>query len=153
MLPRTSEVNHIHVRSVLFSSIVNVGDTDNFSAFSQALAIQKYEPTYDNTLKFLVDFPKYQVFRLPRPTPVLPSEVQMESFNDPAYIRVNSIDIFGVSTAAMLHIGGIQRIDLESRVKHIRDYRDNPDPKNLSFVQYAPTSRDSSQTNGDGGGN
>ncbi|MCQ6267466.1 spore germination protein GerPE [Fictibacillus sp. WQ 8-8] len=141
MIPRTSEVNHIHIRSMLFSSIVNIGDTDQFAAFSQALAIQKYEPTFDLALSGLINFPNYQAFTIPRPRPTPPKEVTMESYNDPAYIRVGVIDILGISTAAMLHIGGIQNIDLESRVKHIRDYRTNPDPKNLAIVPVSPVSR------------
>ncbi|KSU80914.1 spore germination protein PE [Fictibacillus enclensis] len=141
MIPRTSEVNHIHIRSVLFSSIVNVGDTDEHTAFSRAIAIQKYEPEFNPTLNNLLDFPRYQIFTMVRPPAIPPKEVVMESYHDPAFIKVNSIDIFGISTAAMLHIGGIQNIDLESRVKHVRDYRTNPDPKNLSIVPFATVSR------------
>ncbi|MCK6255701.1 spore germination protein GerPE [Fictibacillus sp. KIGAM418] len=141
MIPRTSEVKHINIRSILFSSIVNIGDTDQFAAFSQALAIQKYEPTYDSALSGIINFPNYQAFTIPRPRVTPPKEVTMESYNDPAYIRVGVIDILGISAAAMLHVGGIQNIDLESRVKHIRDYRTNPDPKNLELVTLSPVSR------------
>ncbi|MGG1574781.1 spore germination protein GerPE [Fictibacillus sp. NRS-1165] len=141
MIPRTSEVNHIHVRSILFSSVVNVGDTGRLAAFSQALAIQKYEPTFDSALSGLINFPNYQAFTIPRPRPAPPKEVTMQSFNDPAYIRVGTVDILGISAAGILHIGGIHHIDLESRVKHIRNYRTNPDPKNLDIVSVPPVGR------------
>jgi spore germination protein PE len=148
MIPRTSDVNHIHIRSVLFSSIVNVGDTVEHTAFSRAIAIQKYEPEFNTALSNLIDYPKYQIFTMVRPPAIPPKEVVMESYHDPAFIKVNSIDIFGISTAAMLHIGGIQNIDLESRVKHVRDYRTNPDPKNLSIVPFAPVSRNKREPKG-----
>lgn len=56
--------------------------------------------------------------------------VNMEIFNQNPVIKVNSIKVTGVSSAAVMQIGSTETIHTESKVKHIRKLLDDKSKKN-----------------------
>lgn len=113
---RTSIVNSIRVLSLQFSSIIQAGDSVGIAARSQVLAVQRQKADYLGNEGNLAQFPIFSQ-RLPE----LPDESVSFRKTDPhPEIRVDSITIYGMSTAAVLQIGSNRTIDLETRTKHIR---------------------------------
>ncbi|EIT84709.1 GerPE protein [Fictibacillus macauensis ZFHKF-1] len=137
MLPRLAQVQHIKLNSVLLSSVVNVGDTGEIRSQARAIALQKFTPTFSQELVKKVDFANYQTFQIPRPQPTQPNGVQMSIENRYPVIEVGSIRIIGMSTCGILHVGNVGEVDLEARVKQIREYESNPDTNSLAIVPFA----------------
>jgi spore germination protein PE len=126
MMYRTSVVDCIILNSLANSGVLQTGDTDKINSFSAALAIQR-ESTKFGT--FNVPYSKYKVFSQPVLVPVCPVYKVKQTYHANPYIRVGKIDILGVSSSSILHIGSVNDIKLQSRVKHIRNFFTNPYPE------------------------
>jgi len=123
---RTSVVDCVIVNSVADSGVIQTGDSEKINSYSAALAIHRENAKFGT---FDVPLSKYKVFSQPVLVPVCPSIKIKQTFNANPYIRVEKVDILGVSTSALLHIGSVNDITLQSRLKHIRHFFTHPYPE------------------------
>jgi spore germination protein PE len=116
MIKRMSCVNQIHIISILNSSILQIGDSCHIAAKDKIMAVQREYPFF-----FAQEgrFEDYLTFT--ETLPVQPLEfINMGTIHEGPAIKVNRIDIIGVSTAALVHIGSTETFSAESRVINIR---------------------------------
>ncbi|EKN70283.1 spore germination protein [Neobacillus bataviensis LMG 21833] len=117
MLTRISSVDHLEVKQVVFSSVLQLGDSCILNGFSRALAVQR------ETEIFYGDegnFPSYRIFKKPLPLPPITESISFLRHNINPIIKVNNIDVTAVSNSSILHVGNSQTVSMEVRVKHIR---------------------------------
>ncbi|WP_066068437.1 spore germination protein GerPE [Neobacillus soli] len=117
MLKRTSFVDKIHIDIVSYSSILQIGDSSIVNGLSRALAVQR-EAEID--FGYEGSFSAYPVFTEPIPFQPLNEPVTLLTHNPTPLIKVNKIDIIGISSASILHVGNSKHISMEARIKHIR---------------------------------
>jgi spore germination protein PE len=116
-------VNEIKLNSLTSASVLQSGDTEKIESYSAVIAVQR-ESTFFGT--FDLHFKDYDLFEQKVLVPVCPSVKVKKTFNANPFIQVGKVDIIGVSSSSVLHIGSVQKITLQSRVKHIRNYMKNP---------------------------
>ncbi|MEH7073669.1 spore germination protein GerPE [Neobacillus drentensis] len=117
MLQRTSFVDIIKVKTASFSSAVQLGDSCIINGLSKALAVQReVEEFYGNEGNLSL----YRAFS--EPIPFLPiNEAYTYSRQNPnPLIKVGKIEIIGISSASLLHVGSSRHVSMEARVMHIR---------------------------------
>ena len=117
LFKRTSIVKDIHVRSVSSSSVFLIGDSTHITPRTRALAVQRQAELFYGKEG---DFNQYPVFNKPMLKPKTFEQVTFSKYNISPFIKVNHIDILGVSASSVLHIGSTKTYDAEARVKHIR---------------------------------
>lgn len=119
---RTSYVQSIHVDTVSFASIIQLGDSTMINGFSRALAVQREaELFYGNEGNFSV----YPIFSEPIPVPPITENLSMQINNTlSSSIKVNNINIIGISSSSVLHVGNSETVQMEVRIKHIRQLLD-----------------------------
>ncbi|MFS0824241.1 spore germination protein GerPE [Bacillus sp. 1P02SD] len=116
-MKRLSVVDYIRINAVLFSSIVEVGDTRRIAPFTQALAFQKEVPLFFSNEGSLSAFP---FFKRELPKVKIEDEITMNTFHQNPVIKVNTVRILGISSSSVLQIGSTVEIESKSKVKHIR---------------------------------
>lgn len=117
MLQRTSCVDTIDIKIVSFSSTVQLGDSCIINGLSRALALQREtELFYGNE----GNLSPYRVFSEPIPFLPITEPFTYSRHNPNPLIKVNKIDIIGISSSSLLHVGNSGHVSMESRVKHIR---------------------------------
>jgi spore germination protein PE len=121
MLSRFSKVNHIKINSVSISSVTQIGDSRMINGFSRALAVQREAEIF---LENEGNFSNYPVFSEPIPLPPIDEPLDYQRINLVPCIRVSNIDITGVSTSSVVHIGSSDHVYMEARIKHIRQLFD-----------------------------
>jgi len=117
MLPRTSQIENIRVKIASYSSVVQLGDSCIINSFSRALAVQRQADTfYGNEGNFGI----HRVFSELIPLPIITENLTIRQHYLNPVIKVKNIDIIGVSSASLLHVGNTQHVSVEVRVKHVR---------------------------------
>jgi spore germination protein PE len=117
MLQRLSYVDHVNVKIVSFASILQIGDSQIINKLSKALAVQREaEVFYENE----GNLSEYRVFNEPISFLPINESISFVRQNINPIIKVNHIDITGISSSSMLNIGSSRHISMEARVKHIR---------------------------------
>ncbi len=124
MLKRTSIVDQIKIDSVIFSSVFQIGDSQQIQGFSRALAVQReQEEFYGNEGEFSA-FPIFSELITFQPdVETIVSSTQ----NINPVLKVRSIDILGVSSSSVVHLGNTCNVSMEARVKHIRQLLPRPE--------------------------
>ncbi|GLB58846.1 spore germination protein GerPE [Cytobacillus sp. NCCP-133] len=117
MLNRTSFVDKINIDTMSFSSVFEIGDSCSIQGFSRAIALQR-EAEYFNTREG--NYSVYPIFSEPIPLLPIEEELTIHTSQLNPIIKVQTIDIIGVSSSSIVHIGNSGNISMESRVKHIR---------------------------------
>jgi spore germination protein PE len=129
MFQRTSWVDRINVNIVSFSSVVQLGDSCIINGFSRALAVQREaEIFYGNE----GNYANYPVFYETIPLPTITEPITILRHNQTPLIKVNNIDIIGISSSSMLHVGNSNHVSEEVRVKHIRQLLSSGDEQGQS---------------------
>ncbi|GGB68230.1 spore germination protein GerPE [Fictibacillus barbaricus] len=123
---RTSVVDCVIVNSVVDTGVLQTGDSEKINSYSAALAIHRENTKFGT---FDVPLSKYKVFSQSVLVPVCPSIKTKQTYNANPYIRVGKINILGISSSALLHIGSVNDMTLQSRVKHIRHFFTHPYPE------------------------
>ncbi|MBP1947289.1 spore germination protein GerPE [Virgibacillus litoralis] len=125
MQKRTASVRHIRVHGLTYSGIFNIGDTLNARPKSRGIAIQKEGATFvgDEGLHFN----KFSLFQRDANWPTNATGVQKNTLNHSNVIKVGNISILGVSQSSILHIGNLNELSAEARVKHFRQYTTDTD--------------------------
>ncbi|MGJ7919532.1 spore germination protein GerPE [Neobacillus sp. LXY-4] len=122
MLKRTSFVDSIKVDSVLFSSIIQLGDSTYIQGGNRAIAVQRQQEIFWGQEG---NFRQFRVFSEPIPLPLITESFAMQIVNPPVVcIKVRNIDIIGVSSSSIVHVGNNKSIQMEARIKHIRQLSD-----------------------------
>ncbi|MBS4188827.1 spore germination protein GerPE [Bacillus sp. FJAT-49705] len=117
MFRRTSIVDEVKIGTMFYSSIFEIGDSSIIQGFSRALAVQREQETfYGNEGNFNI----YPVFTQPIPLQPVEISIPMYTENLNPIIKVNHININGVSVASVVHIGSSNHVSMETRIKHIR---------------------------------
>ncbi|WP_026574480.1 spore germination protein GerPE [Bacillus sp. UNC438CL73TsuS30] len=117
MLQRTSNVDQLNVMVLSYSSIIQLGDSCIVNGFSRAIAVQREaERFYGNE----GNFSTYTVFKKTIPLPPINEAISFIPHNPKPMIKVKNIDIIGISSSSILHVGNSRNISMEARVKHIR---------------------------------
>ncbi|OEH91672.1 spore germination protein GerPE [Bacillus solimangrovi] len=114
---RVSHVGKIDLNALSFTSTFEIGDSCQIFAFSRVFAVQRQEQIFYSEEGNFSEFP---IFNRLLPHLVTTEPIVMRRNNISKKICVNNLDILGVSTASILHIGSTRCIINESRVKHIR---------------------------------
>jgi spore germination protein PE len=117
MFQRTSWVDRINVNIVSFSSVVQVGDSCIINGFSRALAVQREAEIFFGNES---NYANYPVFYKTIPLPTITEPITILRHNQNPLIKVKNIDIIGISSSSMLHVGNSNHVSEEVRVKHIR---------------------------------
>lgn len=126
-MQRISVVDFIYVNAVSFSSILEIGDSKKITPVSQALAVQREVPVFFTNEG---NFSKYPFFSEELPKVKVTETVNMNVFNQNPIIKVDSIRVTGVSSAAVMQVGSTETIHSESKVKHIRKLLDEKSKRN-----------------------
>ncbi|WP_374721203.1 spore germination protein GerPE [Peribacillus tepidiphilus] len=117
MLSRTSHVETVSLKSVLFSSVFQIGDTSFIDGSTKALAVQREKDIFFGTEGNFNDYP---VFSYPTVfIPINENMILMKNNQNPL-IKVRNIDVLAVSFSSILGIGNANSVRMQSRIKHIR---------------------------------
>ncbi|KAA9027511.1 spore germination protein GerPE [Niallia endozanthoxylica] len=130
---RTSKVDSLKVDSSALSSVIQIGDSTCITAFSRAIAVQRQNELFYSNEGNFNSFPIFS-FQLPIEPIVEPITIGSTSLHP--LIKVGSIDIIGMSSAAVLHIGNSRHFQGESRTLHIRQL-EHVDENNEKKVEQA----------------
>lgn len=114
---RTSKVDSLKVDSAALSSVIQIGDSTFITAFSRAIAVQRQKELFYSNEGNFNSFPIFS-YQLPIEPIVEPITIGSTSLHP--LIKVGSIDITGITSAAVLHIGSSRNFQGESRTLHIR---------------------------------
>ncbi|WP_407271675.1 spore germination protein GerPE [Radiobacillus sp. PE A8.2] len=118
MNKRTAQLGAMKITSVTISSCCEIGDLNYFTPRSNAIAVQKQDTTFSDEGYEFEDYSIFQRQAARHIQPPLP--VTQKTFHHVPRINVESVAILGVSTSSIMQVGGINEIDAEARVKHIR---------------------------------
>ncbi|MBM7586474.1 spore germination protein PE [Bacillus pakistanensis] len=116
MLHRYSVVNRIILDTLSFSSVLEIGDSNNIRSSSKVYAVQREQELFYGSEGNFND----PIFTEPIPLPPLVFDVAIQKINERPNIVVNCIDITGVSSASVVQIGQTCDAYSEARVKNIR---------------------------------
>lgn len=113
---RYSIVNDIKVRTLSFSSVLEIGDSTEIFAQQKAFAVQREREIFFSSEGDFSQHPIYSetIPLLPPPAPVNFTKI------DERPIVVHRLDITGASFSSIIHIGQTCNVYMESRVKNIR---------------------------------
>lgn len=121
MITRTSVVNSLQVDSISFSSIIQIGDSSYIQGSSRAIAVQREKELFFGNEG---DFNSYPIFLKPIHVIPMNESISIQTQNLKPMIKVNHINIIGISASSVFQIGSNESINMESRVKHIRHLLD-----------------------------
>ncbi|QHE51384.1 spore germination protein GerPE [Pontibacillus sp. HMF3514] len=124
MNKRISRVGDIRVISLIYSSIIEIGDAVEATPNSRALAVQKEGAIFTDR-----DFPFNEFPVFTEPYPYFSKKITIDQERVPCnpYIDVKSVHIEGISSSSILQVGNLEYLDAESRVKHFRILREEND--------------------------
>lgn len=122
-MPRTSVVGSIRMHAVTSASALQVGDLDKFAARSRALAVQRQVSHF---LENEGDLRQFALFSRPIPQPPMTEQVRIDFFNEDPYIRAERIRVISAAASSLVHVGAVRQMELEARVKHIRQFVNAP---------------------------
>lgn len=117
MLQRSSSVKNIKITNASISSVIQLGDSSIINGLNRAIAVQRELQLF---LGDEGDFSTYSIFQRPFIFPQDKEEVTISSYHQNPMIKVNTINVIAFSSSSILHVGNTQSINMEARVKHIR---------------------------------
>ena len=115
MLKRYSIVNSLEGVTLAFSSLYQIGDSQNINALSKAYAVQR-EKEFFLTSEGTFDS---EVFTSPIELPRINPNIRVNRLNL-CPIKVNTMYIRATSFSSIIHIGNTCNVYMEGRVKNIR---------------------------------
>lgn len=127
MMPRTTKVKQIRINSISRSSIFQIGDAKEIEPNADILAVQK-EGGVSSDKGFELE--QYPIFRTTLQTISDPEIVVGDHCHHYPNISVNTIDITGASSSAIVQLGSNKKIDSLARQKHIRILKDENEEDN-----------------------
>jgi spore germination protein PE len=128
MFKRYSIVNKLDGITLSFSSLYQVGDSQNINAVSFAYAVQR-EKEFFLTSEGSFDS---RVFQAPLDKPSIDPAVRVSRLNL-CPIKVDQVFIRATAFSSIVHIGNTSNVAMESRVKHIRQLESKIDEDPQTF--------------------
>ena len=120
MLSRTSHVNKLLVKNVVFSSILQIGDSTYVDSTSHALAVLQEDS--DFSAEDEDDFSLHPIFNYRSPIPVISEKFTMITTHLSPKICVNNIEILAVSTSSLVQIGNAQHVRKSNRLNNMTKF-------------------------------
>lgn len=117
MLERSSSVDKIKVTTVSFSSIIQLGDSTIINGLNRALAVQREKELFFGNEG---SYAPYRIFSEPIPIPTITEPITIQQHQVNPIIKVHNINVLGFSSSSILHVGNSKHINMEARIKHIR---------------------------------
>lgn len=117
MFQRISKVKSFTTQSILFSALIQIGDSSYIDGTSHALAMQRRS---DIIYDYEPQFTDYKVFAYPTVFPIIDEPLQIRFENPCPFINVGNIRLIGASTASVASVGQVGHIRMISRIKHVR---------------------------------
>ena len=132
MFKRYSIVNKLEGVTLAFSSVYQIGDSENVFAQSRAYAVQR-EKEFFLTSEGSFDS---RVFQAPIVLPSIDPTVRVNRLNL-CPIKVNNMNIGFTSFSSVIHIGNTSRVYMETRVKNIRqlEKQNGEEPKTIESIE------------------
>jgi spore germination protein PE len=96
---------------------LEIGDSTFTQGFSRAIAVQREAEAFIGNE---ADFKSYSSFQIPIPFSPITENISMHSQQLNPIIKVQNIDVIGVSASSILQIGSAEHVSMEARVDHIR---------------------------------
>ncbi|QDP39756.1 spore germination protein GerPE [Radiobacillus deserti] len=119
MKKRISRVRKVTIATISYSSFFEVGDASAFQPKTNAIAVQKSGRPHSTDKGF--PFERYSIFSEEVQVKGLPlTPFSYSSNHHQPFIDVNQVQVLGVSSSSLYQIGSLNRIEAESRIKHIR---------------------------------
>lgn len=110
------------MNSLASTAVLEIGDSVNIRPMSRALAVQReYQLFFDEE----GDLDQFPIFEESLPQPSIYDNVNMRIHNDIPVVKVHHIKITGAAFSAVVHIGSTNNIEAQSRIKHIRQLKDD----------------------------
>lgn len=122
MHSRYVQVLNTAINSLAFSSIFNIGDTVHFNPTFNAIAVQREGAAWNDD--YDLAFEDFSLFQREASWIEKELPVAMQRYHRNGRINVGNVSITGVSESSSVHIGGLQHINAEARIKHIRKLKD-----------------------------
>lgn len=117
MFHRMSKVNSVKINSLGSASLLQLGDSEYIHNVTHALAIHREKELFFGN----EENPEvYSIFNRLYPLTSTSNPVIMQASSLHPIIKVNSVNVFVLSSSAALHIGNTGCIEADTRVKHIR---------------------------------
>ncbi|WP_159462170.1 spore germination protein GerPE [Halobacillus sp. Marseille-P3879] len=113
---RLADVHHVNAHTITIGSGLLIGDLGHFRPRSDVLAVQEETKVLSDWTD-LTDYPIYTAKLSP---PKAPIRIETQFIHHYPTIQVKHVHVTGASTAGLVQIGGIDYVDGESRLKHIR---------------------------------
>lgn len=124
---RKTAVGELSVVSMENTCVVEIGDSEQLSPLSRALAVQRERAIYRVDEFNLED---YSLFRRPVDHPAATETILIRRNRQQPDIRVGSIRMIALSSASVVQLGSGRNLHAEARVKHIRHlFREGADGK------------------------
>ncbi|PRS07834.1 spore gernimation protein GerPE [Bacillus atrophaeus] len=120
MLKRLSHLRFAKINSIGISSVFQAGDTNEIDMNVKVFAVQRYIPLYE-AKEGSFNRDEYQIFQQPAVKPLPETGIQSAFCHEVPSIRVRSVNIQGVSSSSVFHIGSASAVYGDARVKHIRE--------------------------------
>lgn len=117
---RTSYVGDIHILSLDIASNLEIGDTTMIESFARVLALQREEEIFYSNEG---DFSQYNIFIEPVEFQPISENIFFESTSTNPFINVKKLNVKFVSTTSVIQIGSNKQAYMESRIKHIRQLK------------------------------
>ena len=128
---RSSVVDYINIKNVIFSSNIIVGDSNKMEMDSRIIAIQRQQEIFYG---YEAPFENFPIFTEVIPIPPITEELHFQRFNADPVIKVGTINVLGFSTSTVLQVGNTKDIYLESRIHHLRQL--NPQSKEEALTTF-----------------
>jgi spore germination protein PE len=128
MFKRYSIVNKLDGITLSFSSLYQVGDSQNINALSFAYAVQR-EKEFFLTSEGSFDS---RVFQAPLERPSIDPAVRVSRLNL-CPIKVDQVYVRATAFSSIVHVGNTSNVAMESRVKHIRQLETKIDEDPQTF--------------------
>lgn len=128
MMKRYSIVNKLDGITLAFSSLYQIGDSQNICARSMAYAVQREKEF------FLTSEGSFEsdVFQNPIHLPAINPDIRVSRLNL-CPIKVDNMHIRATSSSSIIHIGNTCNVYMEARVKNIRQLETKEDETPQTF--------------------
>ncbi|WP_199426429.1 spore germination protein GerPE [Thermaerobacillus caldiproteolyticus] len=137
-MKRLSIVQQLNSKTVIISSVLQIGDSREIISRSKVLAVQRQYELFLGS-EGEGTFP---IFTKPiQKLDINAEAIRINRLNESPIISVRSIYVIAASTSAVIHIGSTSTINGETRIKHIRQLAENYSPPSPALSALQPTIR------------
>lgn len=118
---RLSVVDHVRFHLMLYSSILQIGDTCYCNPRSRAFSLQRESPIFREQ-------EAEAFYHTWKPLPSIPENPRPVTKKTRSYqpIHVGSLDVTTLTGSSIVHIGSTHEILSEAHLKHIRNFLHPP---------------------------